>query len=180
MPVDYSRAVGDSGNAVIAFRNVRFSRGATVVLKSVDFGIAAGETVALVGRSGAGKSTILKLINRLLLPASGSVLVEGRPTTAWDPYDLRRRAGYVLQDVGLFPHLTVEANVSIVPRLLGWAAKRYAARAIIGQILPWTWAAFTFAFVTGAGLFITRASAYMENPAFKIKLVLIVLAGMNA
>jgi hypothetical protein len=65
-------------------------------------------------------------------------------------------------------------------RLLGWAAKRYSARAIVGQILPWTWAAFTFAFVTGVGLFITRASAYMENPAFKIKLVLIVLAGMNA
>jgi len=128
VPVDYSRAVGDDGNAVIAFRNVSFSRGATVVLRSVDFGIAAGETVALVGRSGAGKSTILKLINRLLLPASGSVLVEGRPTTAWDPYDLRRRAGYVLQDVGLFPHLTVEANVSIVPRLLGWAADRVAAR----------------------------------------------------
>jgi Family of unknown function (DUF6644) len=65
-------------------------------------------------------------------------------------------------------------------RLLGWAARRYSARAVIGQILPWTWGAFTLSFITGVGMFITRASAYADNPAFQIKLVLIALAGINA
>ena len=98
------------------------------MLDDVSFALAPGETMALVGRSGIGKTTILKLINRLLLPTSGEVRVEGRPTTSWDPIHLRRRIGYVLQDVGLFPHLTIARNIGIVPQLEGWAADRTRAR----------------------------------------------------
>ena len=85
--------------------------------------------VALVGRSGAGKTTLLKLVNRLLLPTAGGVIVEGRDTREWDGIRLRRRIGYVFQDVGLFPHMTVEENVSVVPRLERWPAARARARA---------------------------------------------------
>ena len=112
----------------IAFRAVRLARGDTHVLRGVDLEVAQGETLALVGRSGAGKSTILKLINRLLEPDSGEVTVRGRLVSEWDPFDLRRRIGYVLQDVGLFPHLTVNDNIAVVPRLLGWDEARLAAR----------------------------------------------------
>jgi osmoprotectant transport system ATP-binding protein len=104
----------------IEFRSVSLQRGSTAVLRGFDLNVAGGEVLALVGRSGAGKSTILKLINRLLLPDRGEVIVAGRPTTAWNPFELRRRLGYVLQDVGLFPHMTVAENVAIVPRLLRW------------------------------------------------------------
>jgi osmoprotectant transport system ATP-binding protein len=125
----YSRAVNDSSRAIaIAFRDVHFSRGARPVLRGFSLEIAAGDTLALVGRSGAGKSTILKLINRLLVPDSGEVIVESRPTQAWDPFELRRRAGYVMQEVGLFPHLTVEQNIATVPRLLGWESARVERR----------------------------------------------------
>ena len=113
----------------VEFRDVTFSRnGSLPVLRGVSFAVAPGETLALVGRSGAGKSTILKLINRLLEPQRGSVLVEGRDTRAWDPYELRRHAGYVLQEVGLFPHMSAADNVAVVPRLLGWAPARVDAR----------------------------------------------------
>ena len=115
--------------ASIALRDVRVSRGAAgVVLDGLTLAIAPGETVALVGRSGAGKSTILKTINGLIVPDSGSVTVEGRNTREWNPFALRRRIGYVLQEIGLFPHLTVGENVAVVPRLLGWDAARIAAR----------------------------------------------------
>jgi osmoprotectant transport system ATP-binding protein len=112
----------------IEFRNVRLTRGTVPVLRGLDLAVARGETLALVGRSGAGKSTILKSINRLLTPDAGEVLVQGKPAQAWDPFDLRRHIGYVLQDVGLFPHLTVRDNVTVVPRLLGWDASRISAR----------------------------------------------------
>jgi osmoprotectant transport system ATP-binding protein len=115
--------------AAIALRDVRVSRGAAgVVLDGLTLEIAAGETVALVGRSGAGKSTILKTINGLIVPDAGSVTVEGRSTREWNPLALRRRIGYVLQEIALFPHMTVEENVGVVPRLLGWDAARIAAR----------------------------------------------------
>jgi osmoprotectant transport system ATP-binding protein len=112
----------------IEFRDVTFSRESRPILHNVSFSVGAGESVALVGRSGAGKSTILKLIDRLLLPDTGAVLVESRDTREWDPYALRRRTGYVLQEIGLFPHLTVAGNVGVVPRLLGWDAPRIEAR----------------------------------------------------
>ena len=126
----YSRAVTESSAPIaIAFRDVHFSRGSVTVLRGFSLEIAAGSTLALVGRSGAGKSTILKLINRLLVPDSGEVVVESRSTREWDPFQLRRRAGYVMQEVGLFPHLSVIENIATVPRLLGWDDRRIAARA---------------------------------------------------
>ena len=84
--------------------------------------------IALVGRSGAGKTTLLKLVNRLLLPQGGHVLVEGKDTRDWDPIRLRRAVGYVIQDVGLFPHMSVGGNIAVVPRLEGWSADRMAGR----------------------------------------------------
>ncbi len=82
----------------------------------------------LLGRSGSGKTTTLKLINCLLTPSEGSVLVGNRPTTEWDPIRLRRGIGYVIQEAGLFPHLTVAGNVGLVPKLEGWPAARIQAR----------------------------------------------------
>ena len=108
---------------------VRFAYNGQAVLDGLQLSVAAGESVALVGRSGAGKTTLLKLINRLLLPQSGSVMVDGRDTREWDPIALRRRTGYVLQEIGLFPHLTIEENVALVPRLEGWPDARRRARA---------------------------------------------------
>jgi osmoprotectant transport system ATP-binding protein len=98
------------------------------VLRDVSLTVGAGEIVALVGRSGAGKTTLLRLINRLIDPDAGQITVGGRRTTAWDPIELRRQTGYVIQDAGLFPHMTVAANVAIVPRLLTWPEGRIAAR----------------------------------------------------
>ena len=128
--VGYSPAVcpGESGGAVIRFDRVHAFRGPVEVLRGFELEVSAGETVALVGRSGAGKSTVLKLINRLLLPASGEVFVTGRTTTSWDPFELRRRIGYVMQEVGLFPHMSIAENVAVVPRLSGWAEPRIQAR----------------------------------------------------
>jgi osmoprotectant transport system ATP-binding protein len=125
----YSRAVTETaGQQAIAFEAVHVSRGAVPILRGFTLRIPAGDTLALVGRSGAGKSTILKLINRLLLPDSGDVLVESRSTRQWNPFELRRRAGYVMQEVGLFPHMSIEENIATVPRLLGWDEPRIAAR----------------------------------------------------
>jgi osmoprotectant transport system ATP-binding protein len=115
---------------VIDFEHVHFRRGAREVLRGVTFTVHPGETVALVGRSGAGKSTVLKLINRMLDPAEGSVRVEGRDTRAWDSAVLRRRTGYVIQEVGLFPHMTVGRNVGVVPVLSGWPVERVQARTV--------------------------------------------------
>jgi osmoprotectant transport system ATP-binding protein len=113
---------------VIEFDRVHASRGDREVLRDVSFRVAAGETLALVGRSGAGKSTVLKLINRMLEPSDGAVRVEGRDTRAWDSTTLRRRTGYVLQEVGLFPHMSVSRNVGLVPTLAEWPPERVAAR----------------------------------------------------
>jgi len=114
----------------LQFRDVSFARpGGRRVLDHFTLNVESGEVLALVGRSGVGKTTLLKLANRLLLPDSGGVVVEGCDTSKWDPIRLRRRVGYVLQDVGLFPHMTVEENIGVVPRLEGWPAERIAARA---------------------------------------------------
>jgi osmoprotectant transport system ATP-binding protein len=113
---------------VIRFDEVWFRRGARDVLRGVSFTVARGETLALVGRSGAGKSTILKLINRMLEPHGGRVSVAGRDTREWDSTALRRQTGYVLQEVGLFPHMTVGRNVAVVPSLAAWPAERIAQR----------------------------------------------------
>jgi osmoprotectant transport system ATP-binding protein len=112
----------------IRFDDVHATRGPVSVLRGLSLDVFAGETVALAGRSGAGKSTILKLINRLLLPDAGDVLVESRSTSSWDRFELRRRIGYVMQEVGLFPHMSIAENVAVVPRLLGWDERRIATR----------------------------------------------------
>lgn len=115
--------------AAIEFRDVSFSRAESVrVLDRFTLAVEPGEVLAMVGRSGAGKTTLLKLVNRLLLPDTGEVLVEGRDTREWEPIRLRRRVGYVLQEVGLFPHMTVEANIGVVPRLEKWPPARVAGR----------------------------------------------------
>src|SRR5438874_10326380 len=107
-------------STAVEFRSVSFRHvSGRPVLSEMSFTLSKGEALALVGRSGSGKTTVLKLINRLFEPSAGEVLVEGVPTTAWDPIRLRRRIGYVIQDVGLFPHLTVARNVGLVPRLEG-------------------------------------------------------------
>jgi len=99
------------------------------VLESLSLTISRGTVVALVGRSGSGKSTMLRLVNGLLVPTTGRVLVEGRSTREWNLLELRRGIGYVLQDVGLFPHLSVEENVALVPSLLNWRASTSLVRA---------------------------------------------------
>ena len=110
-------------DAVIAFRGVSFNvNGGRRLLSDLTLAVGRGETLVLLGRSGSGKTTTLKLINRLLEPSAGKVLVEGRSTLEWDPIRLRRRIGYVIQEAGLFPHFTVEANVALVPKLEGWPA----------------------------------------------------------
>ena len=98
------------------------------MLDRFSLAVESGEVLALVGRSGAGKSTLLKLINRLLEPDSGAVIVEGRDTRAWEPIRLRRRVGYVLQEVGLFPHMSIGRNVAVVPQLERWPEARTSAR----------------------------------------------------
>jgi osmoprotectant transport system ATP-binding protein len=113
---------------VIAFEDVCCRRGSQDVLKGVTFSVDAGETLALVGRSGAGKSTALKLINRITAAHSGRVVVHDRDTASWDPIALRRHIGYVLQEVGLFPHMSVRRNVAVVPELIGWSRERIEAR----------------------------------------------------
>jgi osmoprotectant transport system ATP-binding protein len=113
----------------IEFRSVSFARpGQPRVLDHFSLAVNAGDVLALVGRSGAGKSTLLKLVNRLLLPDEGAVVVLGRDTSEWEPIALRRSVGYVLQDVGLFPHMSVADNVAVVPRLQGWTADRVGPR----------------------------------------------------
>src|SRR5205814_9641641 len=106
----------------------------TVLVQDVSFTVGAGETVVLLGRSGSGKTTTLKLINRLLEPTSGEVRVAGARAADLPVTRLRRRIGYVIQEVGLFPHLTVERNVGLVPRLEAWPPARIAAR--VRELLP--------------------------------------------
>ena len=115
--------------AAIEFRDVSFARaGQARVLDHFSLTVESGDVLALVGRSGAGKSTLLKLVNRLLVPDEGCVFVEGRDTREWPPIALRRNVGYVLQDVGLFPHMSVADNVSVVPRLERWRPERIQPR----------------------------------------------------
>ncbi len=103
----------------VEFRDVGYQIEGREILRNISVTVESGETLALLGRSGSGKTTMLRLVNALLYPTSGEVLVEGRPTWSWDVIELRRHIGYVIQEVGLFPHWNVERNVGLVPRLLG-------------------------------------------------------------
>jgi osmoprotectant transport system ATP-binding protein len=98
------------------------------LLFDINLTIAPGEVFMLLGRSGSGKTTSLKLINRLLTPTEGEVRIEGIPTTRWDPIALRRKIGYAIQEVGLFPHYTVERNIALVPKLERWPKEKIADR----------------------------------------------------
>ncbi len=114
---------------LIDFRGVSVRVGNEhVLLSDLNLTVRRGETLVLLGRSGSGKTTTLKLINRLLEPSAGRVQVEGRSTLEWDPIRLRRGIGYVIQDAGLLPHYTVERNVGVVPQLEEWEPKRIRAR----------------------------------------------------
>jgi osmoprotectant transport system ATP-binding protein len=113
---------------VLRFSRVCYRVNDRDVLRDLSFEVEKGQTLVLLGRSGSGKTTALKMVNALLTPSSGEVVVEGRATSAWNPIELRRRIGYVIQETGLFPHFTVAANVGVVPRLNGWAPDRIAAR----------------------------------------------------
>jgi len=98
------------------------------LVDGISFSVGAGETLVLLGRSGAGKTTTLKLVNRLLVPTAGAVTIAGEPAAAAPETALRRRIGYVIQEVGLFPHFSVAANVGLLPRLEQWPGDRIARR----------------------------------------------------
>jgi osmoprotectant transport system ATP-binding protein len=113
----------------IEFRHVSFRLPTgRVLLSDLTLEVNRGETLVLLGRSGSGKTTTMKLINRLIDPTEGELRIEGKSTFEWDPIRLRRRIGYVIQEVGLFPHLTIEENIGVVPRLEGWTADRIKDR----------------------------------------------------
>jgi osmoprotectant transport system ATP-binding protein len=129
--------MNDSPNSrpAIEFRRVSYranGKGETgrELLHDLNLEVQRGETLVLLGRSGSGKTTTLKLINRLLPPSSGELLVEARPTSEWDVISLRRMIGYVIQDVGLFPHFTVERNIGLIPKIENWSADRIHARVL--------------------------------------------------
>lgn len=117
-----------SSGPAIELDRVSFSLNGRALLEDLTFAVAQGETLVLLGRSGSGKTTTLKLINGLQIPTRGEVRVSGRRTTDWDPIRLRRGIGYVIQDGGLFPHFTVERNIALVPRIEGWSRDRVQAR----------------------------------------------------
>ncbi len=116
-------------NPAIQFRNVSYRINHTrELLHNLDLEIHPGETLVLLGRSGSGKTTTLKLINHLLAPSAGEITVNGKSTREWDLIQLRRGIGYVIQDVGLFPHFTVARNIGLVPKIENWPEARIQSR----------------------------------------------------
>jgi osmoprotectant transport system ATP-binding protein len=112
----------------IAFCNVSFRLNDCAILTDLNLDIRRGETLVLLGRSGSGKTTTLKLINRLLTPTGGAILVDGRSICDWDVIRLRRSIGFVIQEAGLFPHFTIERNIGLVPKIENWPATRIKER----------------------------------------------------
>jgi osmoprotectant transport system ATP-binding protein len=124
-------------DSLVQFHNVNYSISNATgghgvpplqIISDLNFSVERGETLVLLGESGCGKTTTLKLVNRLLTPSTGEVRVEGKATTEWDPIALRRRIGYVIQEGGLFPHFTIARNVGLVPALSGWDKPRTTER----------------------------------------------------
>lgn len=115
---------------VVQFHNVSYSvpHVTAPILSELNLEVLRGETLVLLGESGCGKTTTLRLVNRMLLPTAGEVIVEGVATKSWDAIRLRRRTGYVIQEAGLFPHFTVARNVALVPELEGWDEARVQER----------------------------------------------------
>jgi len=110
-------------------RSYATPRGTITAVDDVTLEVANGETCVLLGPSGCGKTTTLRMINRLVLPTSGKIFIAGRDTDGIDPVELRRGIGYVIQQIGLFPNMTVAENIGVVPRLLGWNAAKSRRRA---------------------------------------------------
>ncbi|MFN5081484.1 MAG: ATP-binding cassette domain-containing protein [Brevundimonas sp.] len=119
------------GEPAIWLENVSksFDRGRTLAVERLDLAVQAGEFLVVIGGSGSGKSTTLRMINRLIEPDAGAIMVHGRNVLDCGPEDLRRGIGYVIQGIGLFPHLTVSENITITPKLLGLAKEARRARA---------------------------------------------------
>jgi osmoprotectant transport system ATP-binding protein len=116
-------------NPAIQFRSVSYRINSTrELLRNLNLEIQSGETLVLLGRSGSGKTTTLKLINNLLTPTSGNILVNNRLTRDWDVIQLRRSIGYVIQEVGLFPHFTIARNIGLVPKIENWPDARIQSR----------------------------------------------------
>ncbi|MBF5059291.1 ABC transporter ATP-binding protein [Candidatus Neptunochlamydia vexilliferae] len=114
---------------MIRFNNVSKTLSKNVcVIKNLTLEVKEGETLVILGKSGSGKTTVLKLINRLLDPTSGTIMVGGKDTLTLDPIVLRRSIGYAVQEIGLFPHMTVEENIAVVPKLLGWEEQKIKKR----------------------------------------------------
>ncbi|RAM52652.1 MAG: ABC transporter ATP-binding protein [Hapalosiphonaceae cyanobacterium JJU2] len=117
-----------SQEIAVEFRHVTFSRNRRPLVANLNFSIPQGEALVLLGRSGSGKTTTMKLINRLFIPTQGEVLFNNIPTTQWNEIKLRRKIGYVIQETGLFPHFTVERNVGLVPSLENWKPNQIKSR----------------------------------------------------
>jgi osmoprotectant transport system ATP-binding protein len=113
---------------IIQLDRISYRIGELRIIDELSLEVARGETIVLLGESGCGKTTLLKMMNRLIEPTGGEVLVEGRPARVWDVIELRRHIGYVLQEGGLFPHLTIRENVGLVPGLLKWEKEKINAR----------------------------------------------------
>ena len=128
--------MGAPGALPVEFRNVSFAVGGRTILDNLSLEAPAGATLVLLGRSGSGKTTALRLINGMLTPSAGDVLVGGKPVKEWDLIDLRRKTGYVIQESGLFPHFTVARNIGLVPSLLQQPPGEIDARVaeLLGQI----------------------------------------------
>jgi len=127
-PVSLANVPTEGSIPVIEFRDVSYRVAGTVVLSGFNLQVQRGETLVLLGRSGSGKTTSLKLVNRLVAPTAGKILVKGVPNSEDDLIRLRRGIGYVIQEVGLFPHFTIERNIGLVPKIEGWAPGKIRAR----------------------------------------------------
>lgn len=115
--------------AYLSFREVSYAAGERVILDRLSFDLERGETLVLLGRSGSGKTTALRLINRMLERSAGMITIDGQDVQSIDAIELRRRIGYVIQEFGLLPHWTIQQNVALLPRLMGWAPDRQQERA---------------------------------------------------